>query len=155
VTPSKDTFSIDIVLRHPSRTRESISEALSIKPLGSYPIGQKIGKLRAKRSFFFGRLQEGDYASEFNRYLSKVVSFLEKKTTFWTEFIAGGGEVEVILNFPTCSHCKDGDKTFELSLAPAFLGNLSNRGMGLRVQTWKRSVKTRSSTYRSGGRRPR
>jgi hypothetical protein len=153
VTPSKHAFSIDIVLRHPSCTPESISEALSIKPQGSYPIGQEIGKLRAKRSFFFARLQEGEYASEFNRYLSKVVSFLEKKSAFWTEFIGGGGEVEVILNCPTWSHCKNGDKTFELSLAPAFLGNLSDRGIGLKIQTWQTKSKDKNLQFSIKGKR--
>lgn len=48
MTTAKDPFSIDIVLRHPSYSSESISEALSIKPQGSHGVGQRLGKLHAK-----------------------------------------------------------------------------------------------------------
>jgi len=150
MTTSKDPFSIDIVLHHPSRSRDSISEALSIKPQGAHTAGQKLGKLRAKRTYFYSRLQQGDYVSEFEGALTKVVSFLEKKAAFWTDFIGGNGDVELILNHTVGPQEEEGDKCFELYLAPDFLRHLSTRRIGLRVQGWQRGVKTKEFVLSPG-----
>ena len=90
-------------------------------------------------------LQEGDYASDFEGALIKVVSFLKKNNAFWTDFIGGDGDVELTLNFATHPQWKEGDKCIELSFAPAFLSHLSTRGIGLRVQGWYRSLKKKKS----------
>jgi|SRR3954470_8519656 hypothetical protein len=140
---SKCSFSIDILLRHPSQTPKSISEALSIKALASHAVGQKLGKLRAKRTFFCARLQEGDYVSKFPGALRKIARFLTVHSSFWTDFLLGSGEVELILNHTINPAAEERDKNFELYLAPAFLRDLSHRGIGLRVQGWQGKTKAR------------
>ena len=65
---TEDSFSINISLRHrdPSYSRESISKALSLKPVAAYSVGGKqLGKVRSKWSSYDAHLQNGDYDSEF------------------------------------------------------------------------------------------
>jgi hypothetical protein len=140
---TKDYFSIDIGLRHPSYSPESRSKALSIKPQGSHAVGDKFGGLRAQWTSVWARLHEGDYASEVERALSNVVLFLQENAAFWTDFIGGNGEVDLILNHTIYRPEKEGGKCFELYLAPAFLGELSARGISLNVQGWQAGVKTK------------
>jgi hypothetical protein len=137
---SKYPFSIDIVLRHPSYTPQSISKALSLKPKGSWAVGQKVTKGPAKWTFFYACLQKGDYVSKFEGALRNAVSFIEENSAFWTDFIGGNGDVELILNHTISPQKEEGDKCFELFLAPAFLCGLSIRGIGLRVQGWQGNV---------------
>jgi hypothetical protein len=111
---TKDFFSIDIVLCRPSYSPESISKALSIKPQGAHAVGDKFGGLCAKWTFVCARLHEGDYASEFERALSNVVLFLHENAGFWTDFIGGNGEVDLILNHTIYRPEKEGGKCFEL-----------------------------------------
>ncbi|HTW58506.1 MAG TPA: hypothetical protein VMD99_10260 [Terriglobales bacterium] len=141
MTTTKDPFSIKIALRHPSYSPQRISEALSLKPEWSHSAGQRFIKWRAKWTYFYACLEKGDYASEFEGALANAVSFLDKKATFWTDFIGGNGEVELILNHTINPQEEAGDKCFELYLAPALLKHLSTRGIGLRVQGWQRGVK--------------
>lgn len=133
---SKDPFSIDIVLRHPSRSPESISRALSLKPEGSREVGQKLGASRAKRTFFHARLQEGVAYSQYEGALANVARFVKKNEAFLTDFTSGDGEVELVLNHTIRPQEEDGDSCLELYLAPALLRDLSARGIGLRVQGW-------------------
>jgi hypothetical protein len=140
---SRDPFSIDIVLRHPSRSPESISEALSLIPTASHPEGQSLATLRAKSTFFRARLEEGVASSDYEAALTNVALFLERNAAFWTDFTGGNGEVELILNHTIEQQEEEGDKSLELYLAPAFLFSLSARGIGLRVQGWQGSLKTR------------
>jgi hypothetical protein len=140
---TKDPFNIKIVLRHPSYKPTDISKALSLKPEFSYAVGQKFLKSSAKWTRFCACLQKGNYASEYGRALTKVVLFLEKNSTFWTEFMVGNGEVELILNHEISPQWEEGDKCFELSLAPALLAQLSTRGIDLRVQGWFKADKSR------------
>ena len=90
---SKEPFSIDIVLRHPSHSPESISAALSLKPRASWPVDEDLGKVRAKWSFFYARLLEGAASSDYERALKNVRRFLRKNAAFWTDFTGGNGEV--------------------------------------------------------------
>ena len=106
-------------------------------------MGDKFGGLRAQWTSVCARLHEGDYASEFERALSNVVLFLQKNAAFWSDFIGGNGEVDLILNHTIYQQDEEGDKCFELYLAPAFLGDLSARGIGLTVQGWQAGVKTK------------
>jgi hypothetical protein len=143
MTTSKNPFTIDIVLRHPSRSTESISEALSLKPKGAYNVGQNLGTLPAKWTFFHACLQEARDPSSYESALAKVSQFLEKNAAFWADFMGGNGEVELILNHTIEPQEEEGDKVLELYLAPAFLRDLSARGIGLRVQGWQGTLKTR------------
>lgn len=59
MTTSTDAFSFDIVLRHPIHDPQSISAALSLAPKASWPVGENLGRARAKWSFFYARLLEG------------------------------------------------------------------------------------------------
>jgi hypothetical protein len=138
---AKDPFSIDIVLRHLACSPESISKALSLKPSFSHAVGDKSGGSRARWATFYSRLQKGDSVSEFEVALTSVASFLERNEAFWTDFVGGGGEVELTLNH-TIDPGEEGDKCFELYLAPAFLHDLSARGIGLKVQGWTRNATT-------------
>ncbi len=144
---TKDSFSIDISLHHrdPLYSPEDISNTLSIKPLGAYPVGVWLGKSRSKWSSFYARLQEGDHTSEYQGALAKVTSFLEKNAAFWTEFVSGEGEVVLVLNHTIHPGEEERDKCFELYLAPAFLTQLSTRGIGLKVQGWQGASRRRSS----------
>jgi|HubBroStandDraft_3_1064219.scaffolds.fasta_scaffold21583_4 hypothetical protein len=137
MTTTKDPFSIQIVLRHPSYSPQHISKALSLKPEWSHAVGQAFLKAPAKWTVLYATLQKGDYASDYEGALTKVALFLEKNSTFWTDFIGGDGEVELILNHTVNPQDEEGDECFELYLAPAFLGQLSSLGIGLRVQGWQ------------------
>ncbi len=138
---SKGSFSIDIVLRHPTHSPESISKTLSLKPQASWPVGENLGKARAKWSFFYGRLLDGTESSDYERALRSISRFLRKNTAFWADFTGGNGEVELILNHKVNPQEKEGDECFELQLTPAFLRDLSGREIGLRVQGWQGSVR--------------
>jgi hypothetical protein len=149
---SKDPFRIRIFLRHPSWRPEDISKALSLEPELSHAVGEKFLKSPAKWTFFYACLQKGNYVSEYERALTKVVLFLEKNAAFWTDFMEGNGEVELILNHEIAPQWEDGDKCFELSLAPALLAHLSTWGIGLRVQGRFKAQKS-SPSQRSRRRR--
>lgn len=144
---SKDSFSIDILLRHPTHNPQSISAALSLKPKAYWPVGEDLARVRAKWSFFYARLLNGVTPSEYERAVKKVSRFLRKNAAFWTEFTDGNGQVELILNHTVNLMEKEGDECFELYLTPAFLRDLSTRGIGLRVQGWQGRVKERESRY--------
>lgn len=146
---SKDPFSIKIALRHPSYKPTDIAKALSLKPEYSYAVGQKFLKSSAKWTRFCACLQKGNYVSEYGRALTKVVLFLEKNSAFWTEFMGGNGEVELILNHEISPQWEEGDKCFDLYLAPALLAHISTRGIGLRAQGWFKSKKSSPSRRRN------
>jgi hypothetical protein len=133
---TKDSFSIDIVLRHPSYDPGGIANALSIKPRASHAADDKLGGSHQRRTFFHARLQEGG-SSDHEDALAKVVAFLEKNATFWTDFMNGQGEVELILNHTLLEHAEQGDLCLEVHLEPVFLEHLSSRRIRLRVQGWK------------------
>jgi hypothetical protein len=141
---TKDRFSIDIVLRHPSYSPERISEALSMKPQGSHDVGEKHGGSTAQWTFFFASLQKGDGHSEYETALNSVAQFLEKHAAFWNDFTAGRGELELILNHTFLEGAEAGDLCLKLSLEPRFLAQLSKRGFGLRIQAWKGQLNTRN-----------
>ena len=134
---SKDSFRIDIVLRHATHTPESISAALSLKPEASWPAGESLGKFRAKWSFFYGRLLEGSVPSDYERALKTVSRFLRKNAFFLADFAGRNGEAELILNHAVSQQDEKGDELFELFLTPAFLRDLSAGNIGLRVQGWQ------------------
>src|SRR5271154_4393779 len=138
---SKDSFDIDIVLRHSSHSPESIAAALSLKPKASWPVNESLGKVRAKWSFFYARLLDGISDSGYERALKNVCRFLRKNAAFLTEFEGGNGEVELILNGAVGVQEEEGDACFELYVAPAFLTELAARGIGLRVQGWQGAAK--------------
>jgi|SRR5579862_4077458 len=139
-TPN-DSLSIDIVLRHPSHSPESLAAALSLSPRGSWQVGEDLGKVHAKWSFFYARLVEDVSRSDHERALKNVSRFLGKNAPFWAEFTGGNGEVELILNYTVSPQKEEGDESFELHLSPAFLRDLSARDIGLRVQGWQGSVR--------------
>jgi hypothetical protein len=95
---TKDPFSIQIVVRHPSFMPERISEALGIRPQASPATGERLGQLKAQWTYFHGLLQKSDYASEFDRALRKVTSFLKKHSDFFNVLTRGDGEAEIVLN---------------------------------------------------------
>jgi hypothetical protein len=150
---AKDSYSIDIVLRHASHDPETISAALSLKPKGFWPKGEDLGRVRAKWSFFYARLLDDVSSPEFERALKDVSRFLRKNSAFLADFTDGNGEVGLILNHTVSPQGEEGNKSFELHLSPDFLRDLSARDIGLRVQGWQGSVKadTRKKVRRSVG----
>ncbi len=138
---AKDSFNIDIVLRHASHGPETISAALSLKPKAFWSVGEDLGSVHAKWSFFYARLRDGVSSSDYERALKNVSRFLRKNTAFLADFTDGNGEVELILNHNVSAQKEEGDESFELHLSPAFLRELSTRDIGLRVQGWQGSVK--------------
>ena len=150
MTTHEDPFSIDIVLRHPSYSSESISKGLSLNPDGGWAGGQTVVKSPAKWTYFHARLQKGDAVSDLEGALANVALFLEKNAAFWTDFVGGNGEVELILNHTIYPQEEEGDKCFQLYLAPSFLAHLSTRGIGLRVQGWQESAKTGEFAFPPG-----
>jgi hypothetical protein len=130
----KDSFTIDIALRHPSYRPDEISKALSIEPQASWAAGHRLDKLCTQGTFFHACLQRGDSPEGYEAALAEVVSFLERNAAFWTDFIGGHGEVELVLNHTIRPQEEEGDRCFELYLDPAFLSHLSSRRIGLRVQ---------------------
>jgi hypothetical protein len=143
MTKTKEPFSITICFRHPSLSPEKISEVLSLKPEASWVAGQRLGKFHAKKAYFSGCLQKGNYASELEGALVKVVLFLEKHTGWWTDFLRGKGEADLTLNLNVHAGWEEGDKCFGVYLAPTFLSHLSTRGIGLSLQGWQKGVKTK------------
>ena len=138
---ARDSFSIDIVLRHASHSPETISATLSLKPKCFWPVGEDLGRVHAKWSFFHARLLDDVSSPEYERALKNVSGFLRKNAAFLADFTKGNGEVELILNHTVSPQGKEGDECFELYLAPAFLRELSTRDIGLRVQGWQGSAK--------------
>jgi hypothetical protein len=138
---ARDSFSIDIVLRHASHSPETISAALSLKPKGFWPVGEDLGRVHAKWSFFYARMLDDIASSDYERALKNVSRFLRKNTPFLADFMNGNGEVELILNHTASPQSEEGNKSFELHLSSAFLRDLSARDIGLRVQGWQGSVK--------------
>jgi hypothetical protein len=140
MTTTRDPFFIDIALRHPSYRAEDISAALSIEPKIAHSTGDpRESHAKWKRSSFLARLREGNLASDFDGALADIARFVERHSLFWTEFVGGGGEVELILNHEIPREMENGDKCFELFLDSVFLRLLSARSIGLRVQGWART----------------
>src|SRR5690349_12586633 len=88
----RDSFSIDLILRHPSRSARSIAKALSVK-------SQITGRnRRTRRTYFRIVLQNGNSPVKFRLALQKVVRFLRKNRTFWKKFFAEKGSGEIVFN---------------------------------------------------------
>ena len=132
-----DPFTIDIILRHPTYSPERISKALSIKPHGAPAVGQKHGGPTTRSSFFCATLQRGETPSEYEGALTSVAQFIENHADFWSDFVAGSGEMELVLNHTIPQGAAPGDLCLRLRLEPRFLAELSNRGFGIRFQAWE------------------
>jgi hypothetical protein len=127
-----DSFSIDLILRHPWRSTRSIAKALSVKPQ------TMASKRRTRRTYFKAVLQSGHSPAKFQLALRQVVRFLRKNEKFWEKCLAEKGSGEIVFNhtifiFP---QTENGDKCFELSLTSVFCEHLSASRMGLKIQGW-------------------
>jgi hypothetical protein len=124
-----DSYSIDLVLRHPSLDLSNISVGLSLETFrnwrGSGPCS------------FSGRLQAGHLTSDFGVALAKVATWLDAHAAYFTGFLQAGGEAELVLNHAVSRMEEPGDKCFELRLGPEFLQQLSSKGVALRIQGWQ------------------
>jgi hypothetical protein len=148
--PSKDPFRIRISIRHPSYTPTHICKELHIKPELSHAAGDDfIGRKKWKWSAACAPLQEGKYASQLESSLKRAASFLRKHSDFLKDLTEGEGDVELILDLTISDGWEEGDKNFELSLAPAFLADLATRGIGLRVQGWQGKAAPKGTTRRA------
>src|ERR1700756_3855488 len=87
-----DSFSIDLILRHPWRSTRSTAKALSVKP---QTIGSKRG---TRRTYFKAVLQSGRSPAKFQLALRQVVRFLRKNEKFWEKFLAEKGSGEIVFN---------------------------------------------------------
>src|ERR1700690_3610085 len=126
-----DSYSIDVVLRHPSRDANSISVALSLEPFLNWGTDQSGG------CSFYGRLQAGRKPSGYSASLAKVAAWLDAHATYFTEFVQAGGEAELLLNHAISPMEEPGDKCFELRLEPEFLRQVSSKRVALKIQGWQ------------------
>ena len=137
LSEAKDLYSIDLVLRHPSLSPESISRALSLELKGLWTAADAFNKPHPKRMLISVTLQAGDDPAEFENALTNVSQFLHSHTAYWADFRSSGGEIDLILNHTISAAKVVGDKCFELHLAPGLLGQLASTGITLRVQGWQ------------------
>jgi hypothetical protein len=147
----KDGFKLDIALSHPARDTAAFTKALLIEPEFVRMKGASLEKQVANSTRWHACLAEGAGEDAFASGSEQVALFLEKNATFWPDFISEGGEVELIFNHTVHPQDHEGDKCFELYLAPAFLSivsHVSNRGIGLRVQGWQGTSKSAGSAGR-------
>jgi len=150
VISAKDGFRLDIVLSHTARDPASFSKALLLEPDFAWMKGASLGEQVMRSTRWHACLARGAGEEEYAGALEKAALFLEKNAAFWDEFIGGNGEVELILNHAISPQEEEGDKCFELYLAPSFLAHLSTRGIGLRVQGWQGSVEAKESATPPG-----
>jgi hypothetical protein len=128
-----DHFEVDLNLHHPSCAPQVVSEAFSLEPWFSVKSGEQIGSVKHKKSSWLCHFRMGDLDSDFSNALDDIVSLLSLKDAFISEFIEGGGEIEVVLNSAVQIV---GDKVFELSLHPWFLQEIGKRSIALKVSAW-------------------
>src|SRR5580704_2029642 len=129
----RDSFTVEMVLRHPSRSELSIGKALSVNPRVAFI------KPNARGALFQAILQKGNSSGKFRVALSRVVRFLRRNGKLLRKFIYESGSGEIVINFWTSLKFQEGDKCFELLLAPAFCEQLSASGLGLKIQVWAKS----------------
>jgi RHS repeat-associated protein len=79
VNVSKDSFSIDLVLRHPSYNLEKIAKVLSIKPRASLAADDKLAGSQQTSTFFHARLYKGKSSSEYENALDRCRSVSREK----------------------------------------------------------------------------
>src|SRR4029077_10470883 len=89
----RDSFSIDLILRHPSRSARSIAKPLSVKPQIRTDINR-----HTRRTYFRAVLQNGNSPAKFQLALLKVLRFLRKNKKFWKKFLAERGSGEMVFN---------------------------------------------------------
>ena len=130
----RDSFSIDLILRHTSRSTRSIAKALFLKPQIAY------SNPRSRRTYFQAVLQNGNSPAKFQLALPKIVRFLCKNKKFWKDFIAENGSAEVVFNYAIFPQTANGDKSFELCLTSVFCEYLAANGVGLKIQGWQRGL---------------
>jgi hypothetical protein len=136
LTRVQDFYTIELTIRHPVYSPEHISRTVGVPPNWTRVIAEPSGQLKRQWNVFKATLQEGKSNSEYELALDKVGLFLNANENNWTDFIAGGAEMELTISLtvsPTEEVC---DKCLELSLTPIFLQNLASRGIGLRIQGW-------------------
>jgi hypothetical protein len=126
----RDSFTIDLILSHPSRSARSIAKALSVRPQLAF------SNQRTQRTYLKVALQNGNSPAKFQLALSKVVRFLRKNETFWKKLLAEKGSGEIVFNHAIFPQTEKGDKCFEVSLTSAFCEHLSQSGIGLKIQGW-------------------
>jgi hypothetical protein len=123
----RDSFSIVLNVRHPSRNPASIAKALGVKPWVVH------SKLRARLTYFQTVLQSGNSPAKFRLALPKLVKFLRNNKKFWRDLTADKGSGELVFNYAISPQTVDGDKCFELFLTPVFCKYLSSNGIGLKI----------------------
>jgi hypothetical protein len=145
-----DSFSIDIVIRHPSCEPSHISQELGLKPNSSWKKGDIVPGIRAKRATaWYCEFLRDNGTEAYENALRRVISFINKKKAFFKEIGDEKGEAEIVLNH---SVEFDEGRVFELSLSPIFLGHLSTLGIGLHITGWGEGKKTKAKLQgKTGG----
>jgi hypothetical protein len=133
----RDSYTIEITLRHPAYSPERISRVIALKPNWTRVIGESSINVGRQWNVFNAVLQKGNSSSEYQSAVVKVGLFLDINENNWAEFIAGGAEVELTLSHTVCQTDEIGDKCLDLFLTPLFLSKLASRGIGLRIQGWQ------------------
>ncbi len=98
-----ETFSIEIVLRHPSYNPIDISNALLRQPDISWRKGDGVADRIRQSSLWRSSLWRGSGVDEYEDSLKDVIFFLTKHHLFLSAFISGGGEGDIVLNHTALS----------------------------------------------------
>jgi len=131
-----DEFRFDLNLHHPSCDPHEITRELTLTPWFSVKQGTNIGDLLHAKTTWLCHFRGGNTDPEFVKALGDMAALLSEHEAFIAGFIDQGGEVELVLNSAIGSAFRPGDKVFELSLDPWFLGRLAEMNIQLRMQVW-------------------
>jgi hypothetical protein len=131
-----DEFRLDLDLHHPFCDPDEITGELSLTPWFAVKHGTKIGDVLHRETTWLCHFRDGNTNPEFTKALEDTASLLSDHEAFITGFIEQGGKVELVLNSATDAAFGSGDKLFELSLNPWFLGRLTENNIHLRLQVW-------------------
>ena len=131
-----DEFSLEVNLHHPSCDPREITQELSLDPWFAVRNGANIGDVIHRKTTLLCHFRGGTTNPEFTRALEDTASLLSNHQGFIFQFVAQGGEVEVVLNSAIDSGFVSGDKLSELTLHPWFLSRLAENDIHLRLQVW-------------------
>jgi hypothetical protein len=138
-----DEFSFDLALTHKSFDPTTISSSLSIKPSLAWKSGDPHSGSIHQISHWQGTIADGSTATEYERALRAVRSFIAQHQDFLRGFMTSGGEIELKMSFSvelaTVNDFKDGPedptayRLFEVTFYPEFLEGLASMGIALRL----------------------
>jgi len=129
----KGGFRLDIVLTHSTRDPKTFSEELLLEPDFAWMQGAKLGNQTMPSTKWQARLASGAGEADYSSALEEALSFLEAKAGFFRKFSEEKGEAELVMNYAVQP---DEGKVLQVSYSPAFLRQVVDLEIQLRVQGW-------------------